>query len=561
MLPEVVVLPVGNRPWQEIWAEIKEELPAGFAGRPQFKEEPLANIVRHLESLHCAQVVVGYPFWDEDYVHDYLHGFGGSFEDYGKACVRLHFFTKEPTLKPNTIVSQLQEIKKKQSQGYLGFMVVRPTGEACVGRTILQAPHSSNGAYIHVQARYACHLFGAELKVAGTPFMQQDQSSHVCAGAALWGLCYDLHRRYHTPRLFPHQIIDIATRFDPPLAYKWGLSPQHASQVLRHVGCANDRYFVDLSVPKKTEDKERLLRELIDVIYGYVQSNLPVYIAYWPYDDEEGHAVLIAGHDLESKPLVPKPAAAPGAAALMAAGQWSSEYVKTFFCQDDARGPYQELRVWRDDPKQWLHKNLPKEKLGIKENGVPILQRAKKIVILPGLSEDVRMTYRDAKQQVDAWFQDHAAALQEELAAAHLSPQERGERNDWLEDLREAREICRHRLYLTKLARFREQVLDSDHGRTGLGDEVVKAYCQLPLPPYVWVCDLCDTEPDAAGRYNLIGEILLNATAPKFDHDLGVIAARLHDRMIYRRENEWLKLRDQQYYEKPLHYAPRNPPA
>jgi len=40
--------------------------------------------------------------------------------------------------------------------------------------------------------------------------MQQDWSSHVCAGVVVWILCYDLHRRYGTPGFLPRQVTKIA---------------------------------------------------------------------------------------------------------------------------------------------------------------------------------------------------------------------------------------------------------------------------------------------------------------------------------------------------------------
>lgn len=587
IVPPATVIAVGNRDWNEIWREIKLQLPAGFAARPDFSRPPLSNIVIWLRTpLRCAQVLVGYPFRDEDYVYDYLHNFGGSFDEFGKECVRLHFFSGAAQLTSENVIDRLREISRPRigatsegtlapgggdssapagqetgesvRQAYLGFMVLRPTGEQCVGRTILRCPPPGEAPFIHVRARYTCHVFGSNLVVSGTPFMQQDRASHVCAGAALWSLCYDLHRRYQTPRLFPRQITDIASRYSPHAAFEWGLTAEQMLHVLDHIGCAKDVFSVRFSRLDSSDKRERLLRGLVDLIYGYVQSNIPVILSYWPHQAEgkdepgDGHAVLVVGHDYSDTPTGPVEAVAD---ARPAACAWSSQYVRTFYVQDDKRGPYQPIRIWTND-RDWSSRGGLDD-----DDGTTVLQRARKIVLLPGLSGAVRMTYRDAKREVENWFSLLKDLFDRKLSRA-ANVDEAAAARDQLASLEEIERQARFRLYLQLISRFREQLLDVENGRTGLGAPVIDVYCRIPMPTHVWVCDFCGrqsrVEAPYHGRFELLGEMILDATAPRFAHDTAQLAYRIHDRLLIRVNGAWKEIEDKDYFDRPLHSAPRN---
>lgn len=376
--------------------------------------------------------------------------------------------------------------------------------------------------------------------------MQQDRSSHICAGAALWAMCYDLHRRYHTPRLFPRQITEIATAYNPKAEFEWGLSAGHMSHVLKHIGCANDIFNVRLPKVKVDDsDREDVFREAMDVLYGYVQSNMPVLLGYWPRGKTQGHAVMIVGHDFHENPIRP-PQEDPG--------QWSSQYVEKWFCSDDQRGPYQPLRLWPDGQE------TSSGEAGDKK--VEILYDCDKLVIIPALTERARMTYRDAKKRIEQVFEDYAKRTEQSTELG-----EGGEEVARL--LLQLETQSRRRLYLQRSKEFRSELLDPKYGRTGLGGPILDAYCRLPLPTHVYVCDFCDRTPWFEGRYGLDGEILLDATAPKVAHKDSVVAVRVEDCMLYygmgdaqgdQRKREPLLLIDEDYWQRPpgLKLAPNS---
>lgn len=522
--PPVYHVGQDDRSWRELFEDIREYF---IHAEPDPKERPLSSIVRLLREHHqCTSVLIGVPFEDADYRHDYFHHFGQSFQDFGRDCLRLHFF-RGRELKQEDPVGDLEIIWKtptrqseaqagdgKDSITYLGFMVIRPTRKSCIGRTIIQCPDSETGTIdIHARGTHRTYLYGHDYRQSGAPFMQQDRFSHRCGSVALWCLCYDLHRRYGTLRMFPSQITRIAKeQFTKPFTGR-GLSPSQMVHVLSHIGCAVEMRAFDRI--KAGGNAPKLFRDVVDEIYGYVQSNLPVLVGYRESGREEGHVVLVVGHDFHwDRSFVPNEAKQSFDGQL-----WSSDFVGSFICQDDQRGPYQTLRVWNESPK------LPFVSQEDYDDS-PILRTVGEIVVMPGLTGDAHMTYADARKEVRRLLLDVRAIVgglasdlgdvTEVMADALAS--------SFQQDLHETF----LRLYIQQARRFRKQLCDEKRGRWELNRELRDVYLKMPLPKYVYVCDFCKAQSDAGeGRSLAHGEMLLDATAPPFAHEGSLLSLRL----------------------------------
>jgi len=578
--------------WQDAWAEIANSVKS-FDGNPDFSQAPLTFITRHLHELHCGFVAVTYPFRDEDYLFDWVSRVGRAFRKHDRDCVRLHFFSRSSgvreTKRQAEIMKAVHEVQLEPFEGsgrpkYLGFMVLRPTGTACIGRTILASPHYyAPDQHIHVRATYYSNFLGSRLPVAGCPFMQQDGIGHVCAGVALWSMCYDLHRRYHSPRLFPSQITEIATSFDPRAEYDWGLSPRQMSQVLRAVGCGNDMQTAHLQ--RAHDDREDLFRDTIDNLYGYVQSNIPVLLSVWGPDskDQDGHTVLVVGHDLEKEPVYTKSTAAKSGTdpAVFGAGRWNSEFVSAFYCQDDTRGPYSRMDVWSAD-REWE----PKKKRGRKTSaqsktgsGPIVLQHASRIVIQPAITARTAMTYRHARRLVEAYFGSSSKWIDSQVApyegvggkgdsGRHAGGAGVSVKNSHQGTIELLKELKRHleeawtsyrrRLYLQRSTTFRRQLMDRETGRRGIGDEAREALTCLPLPRYVYVCDFCRACDGSNGELELLGEIVLDATEPIYTSLKAVVAVRMKELLVFQLGGTTHALRHRDYDQDGPNLAPKS---
>lgn len=546
------------------WDQIANSLKV-FDGKPSFSAVPLRQICHHLHQLDCGFVAAAYPFRDDDFLADWMSHSGRAFRRHDRDCVRLHFFSRNSGLSATknhrAIVDAIHEVGNQpvDEHGrpkYLGFMVVRPTGERCIGRTILASPHYYNPTrHIHVRATYHANLLGARLPVVGCPFMQQDGVGHVCASVALWSLCYDLHRRYHTPRVDPCEITEIATAYEPRSAFDWGLSPRQMSQVLREVGCGNDVQTVKLDWDWKSRGD--LFRDTIDNLYGYVQSNIPVLLTVWASsaDEQNGHTVLVMGHDIRQSQAHER-RDEPGSgndSALFGHGLWNSEYVSEFYSQDDVRGPYSPVHIWSDS-KEWR----PPQGTAPWTDDTPIvLQYASRIVVQPAITRHAVMTYRHARRLIERFF-----GSSEEWFTKRLEGAQPGRDADLLKALRESLRLAwaryRKRLYLQRSTVFRHQLMDRVSGRRGVGDDTRTALCCLPLPKYLYVCDFCRSVGDETDELELLGEIILDATEPTYVTPKAVVAVRMQHVLAYQLGEQILVNRQEDYADDTPNYAPRS---
>ncbi len=511
------------------WKELFDAVCENTRALPSLKDNrALRNIVDYLNWYKCSTVLVGSPFHDRDYLYDYLHHFGSIFEDCGRDCIRLHFFSGDrinrdsPLRSLRELVSGLERPRPLgfEQSGYLGFMVLRPTGRYCVGRTILKYPDQPMASWdIHTRARYDVHLHGVNLRVVGAPFMQQDASSHVCAGAALWCLLYDLHRRYGTPRRFPRQITEIAREQFTGIKFPTGHTPAQIAHVLREVGCAQDVQYVEMKTSDGTpkDDYKQVFRKFVDTVYGYVQSNLPLILGfkipgYPEVGKEQGHAVMVVGHDHSH--LTTSETSDPRAWGRFGC---SSERVGSFICQDDGRGAYQPLRVWKSAPKlPFISENAWSE--------APVLENADWLFMAPGLTRDAHMLYDQARGTLRTGL-INIKALVDVLSSGYVLPA--GTLPD-IEAVEDTLPDCFVRLYIQQSRRFRRFVLDKVRGRWKLDESHIEVYQQMPLPRYVWVCDVCDPkDTDSQGRFRAIAEFVLDATAPKFAQPSSLLAFRV----------------------------------
>ena len=521
--------------WRKLFATVS----GSIAAEPDLRVPPLSEIRRLLEK-DCSHAVVEFGYLDEDVVYDYMHDYGWFFQDPGRACVRVHFFGGKK-LASRDWISDLRmrydcrrPDQRSDRDPYLGYMVVRPTGARCIGRTVIADPYTARDSKEEVKvvhARMPCraHLCGVVMQVTGAPFMQQDRSSHVCAGAALWTLAYDLHRRYGGPRLFPRQITEIATQGFARAGV--GLSELEHTRVLRHISCAIDSTHIRLP-DAPVEERRKVIRMLVNTLYGYIQSNAPVLISYWWKDEPIGHTVLAVGHNMQRRiqcPRVARPTIGSGHMIL------ASDYVSEFYVQDDKRGPYQPLRVWNKTGKVESTSTA-------KKKDVPVLEDAEYVLIIPGIPGSTRLFYREALDQVA------------EVADSYRYSNDKNRQRLMMGVLKQARV----RLYFQRAVRFRSLLVDAQRGREGMSPKHVDAYLTMRLPRHVYVCDFCTLEPSALGerRFRVRGEMLLDATSPPFSQRERFLAMRIGSQLLIAGRNK--PVVDRQYGDRALPWAPVN---
>jgi len=232
-------------------------------------------------------VLIEHNYVDKDYRSTYYHFYSKKGQHYRADCVRLHFFDQTVTYDSTALKLACHEGPDRLGDHYFGYMVLRPTGIATIGRTVLSPDIRSGACQYIITTEHKVHLLGYKLKVHGFPSMDQHVDISVCAHVACWSILRHYSERYSTYREFlTHDITLMAQPFDPGgLVPSRGLEVSHAERVFQVAGT----YPVHITRDKKKASDPSFYRQLI----AYVESGFPLFAAM----QERRHAVAVVGFE------------------------------------------------------------------------------------------------------------------------------------------------------------------------------------------------------------------------------------------------------------------------
>jgi hypothetical protein len=189
-------------------AKIEKEISAEYA--PQ-------NIVQRLTSgLSSAvkAILIERRYIDKDYRSTYYNFYAKKGQHYRADCVRLHFFDETVTFTENAL--QLSTPDGQLDDHYFGYMILRPTGIATIGRSVVSPDVRSGASGQVITSNHKVHLLGYKLIVQGFPSMDQHIDISVCAHAACWSVLRHYSERYSIYREFlTHDITLMAQQSHP----------------------------------------------------------------------------------------------------------------------------------------------------------------------------------------------------------------------------------------------------------------------------------------------------------------------------------------------------------
>lgn len=322
---------------------VRNELGRLADGDPQLSrtnQKSLTECCKHAATLGAKAVILQRRIQDPDYLAEFTAYYSRQFAHVGRHCVRVHFFSVEPT--GDDVLAFLDAPNSASS--YLGFITLRPVVRTPVGATILKAPDKS--VFVRCTDDFPVYLAGLKLNVRGTPFMQQDNAVGACAQAAIWMGLRTMRRREGDRAHNPAQITGAATRYTLSgriLPNRTGLTVPQVIEAVRSSGYSPHLIPLRTSgvttTPLTPGDRDRARQ----VLHAYVESQIPVLLALFPASSA-GHAVVVIGHTLSHKPVFPSEVGGSLPRGIAISLTHAVSWVPSFVIHNDNSGPYLPLK-------------------------------------------------------------------------------------------------------------------------------------------------------------------------------------------------------------------------
>jgi hypothetical protein len=251
---------------------------------PEYEPAVVAKKLSSGISSAVKAVLVEPDYIDKDYRSTYYNFYSKKGQRYRPDCVRLHFF--DGTVTFNDTMLKLSCADNRLVDHYFGYMVLRPTGIATIGRTVLSPDIRSGANGFIITADHKVHLLGHKLAIRGFPSMDQHVDISVCAHVACWSVLRHYSERFNVYREFlTHDITLMAHEFNPGgLIPAMGLQIEHVERVFQEAGT----FPVHIARGFGTNDPS-FYRQLS----AYVESGFPLFAAM----HTRSHAVTVVGYE------------------------------------------------------------------------------------------------------------------------------------------------------------------------------------------------------------------------------------------------------------------------
>ena len=490
-------------------------------------DKSFIGIIKYLVSLHGAKTaIVEERYIDKDWSNEFSNHYSKTFANRNGFCERIHFFNHE--------IKDLESFKNiwlSGVPGYLGYVVRRPIFVGKAGRSLIK-PFPFKDFYYLCCIEREVHIFGKTQKVKGIPYIEQDAIVMSCAQSCIWMATNYMHHAHKLSRVHPYDITESTNMysfFGRPIP-STGLTVQQMVLGLNRLGLSPLVY----SKPREHDynNKEHYEAALsywdpTSLIYPYIESEIPVIVAF------EEHTCVIVGHTMNSsfadinlnlqikksknlESIIREMHEEHQETPLIS----SQIFCDSFIINDDQRGPYRILpadKTFQEHlaekfpdfmPRPHFNKITSKEELEYEDIG-DIDE-----IIIP-LPDKVYLTAADASEFLRISL---SPALQD------LSKVEGNQALDELFGSTEwdANNPLIYRLHCVKSVIFQESIIRSPD----IADKVKYYYQTIPLPRLLWVAEI-STFNIYKENYHILGEIVFDATANRFDRSGALISIHL----------------------------------
>ena len=267
------------------WLEIRE--PDDYQRLTQlldleFAPETVSKQLQNQITSAVKFVLLEHDYVDKDYRSTFYNFYAKKGRRYRDDCVRLHFFPSG--VKFDKEFTDLTYPDGPLADHYYGYIVLRPTLVATLGRSILSPRIRVGACGKSIQSCHHVHLLGHTLSVWGFPSMAQHTDIAVCAHVSCWAILRHYSEGFSQHREFlVHDITKLATPFDPGgLAPSLGLDIFEAVRIFQAAGC------FPIIVAKQSGHELKFYAQLL----AYLDSGFPLFVAM----QDRAHAIVVAGY-------------------------------------------------------------------------------------------------------------------------------------------------------------------------------------------------------------------------------------------------------------------------
>ncbi len=401
---------------------------------PEFDPKGIAQRLK-TQLTHAAKgVLVEHGYVDKDYRSTFYNFYAKMGRPYRPDCVRLHFF--DGTVWYDEALTDIACSDLRPQDHYFGYIVLRPTIVATLGRSLLSPDMRLGARGRAIQSIHHVNLLGHRLPIWGFPSMAQHRDIAVCSHVCCWAIL-----RYYSETLPQHQeyllhdITKLAAPFDPGgLVPSLGFNVLEAEHVFQAAGC------FPLLVGKRTSPSDAAF---FSQLLAYLESGFPLFVAI----PSERHAAVIVGYNWKQSTVSPQ---------ASSSHVWPQ--VETLLTVDDNLLPYATVP---------LHSPLT-------EPGAPPYSAdcfSSFIVPLPDKVYYPADAIEALSRRVENWLTRWRASEQEPLQL--------------------------RRYFITTISRLREYARDH---HTYLGDSLLDLTMHLETAQYVWIIEFCSVAQWQAGQ-------------------------------------------------------------
>lgn len=461
------------------WSLLSRELGDGHS-------KVVKNTIRHLRILGVTSYISEEPYIDRDYSTDFLHFYARTFRAHRKYCKRVHFFSQDvpAELSQTRSTSALNQFQEIANTAYCGFCVVRPLSTGSIGRTILRASmrgHSDIETNVTCRAEFNANLFGVDLKITGTSYLQQDARVGACAQIAIWVGMRHMHARHGYNWVSVADITEMAS----PITPEEGVSLPAGSEFL-----ASERMLK--AIVEAGYQPLCFQRDIPTAILPYVESGIPVILGL-NIEGEIGHAVTVIGRVFQKQDSTSNQAI---------------DYVPSYIIHDDQGGPYMCLPRLDSSDLHPFHCDTIKYQTA---DGEVVLNGSQAVFAVALMSPRVFSTAAEVEVSVRDRVNEVLRNLSQSrsmLGELNLPVNDR-----LLDELQEAHahERLVLRTYLTSAAGYRRHIADGT-----AGDDLKSALLELHLPHFTWVTEITTVSSynnSSPGMRRIYGHTVMDATS------------------------------------------------